>query len=284
MAGGRAWQSARAAQRWSVPAEENMTMVDKKAQVQEFFGAHASAYTTSTVHASGASLERLVAHVAPRGHECVLDVATGTGHNALSFAPHVRQVIGLDLTAAMLAEACSLAGKRDIDNVRFCQGDSERLPFASQSFDVVTCRVAPHHFPDVASAVRAMARVCQAGGCIAIVDNITPEDSDACAYINAWEILRDPSHHWAYPLSQWRQFFQQAGLLLEYEEVVPKPMHFESWATRMGVGATVVAEIRRLLFEAPPRPRERLHPRFEGEEAYFDLTEALFIARKVRRV
>jgi hypothetical protein len=57
-------------------------------------------------------------------------------------------------------------------------------------------------------------------------------------------------------------------------------MHFESWATRMGVGDAVVAEVRRLLFEAPPLPRERLHPRFEGEEAYFDLTEALFIARK----
>ena len=80
-----------------------MTTVDKKAQVQEFYGTHARAYTTSTVHAQGASLERLVAQVAPRGHERVLDVATGTGHNALSFAPHVRQVIGLDLTAAMLA-------------------------------------------------------------------------------------------------------------------------------------------------------------------------------------
>src|SRR5215813_11729896 len=116
----------------------NMATVDKKAQVQAFFGAHASAYTTSTVHASGASLERLVAQVAPKGHERVLDVATGTGHNALSFAPHVRHVIGLDLTTAMLAEACGLARQRGLGNVRFCQGDSERLPFAKHSFDVVT--------------------------------------------------------------------------------------------------------------------------------------------------
>ena len=141
-----------------------MTTVDKKAQVQELYGAHARAYTTSTVHAQGVSLERLVAQVAPKGHELVLDVATGTGHNALSFAPHVRQVIGLDLTAAMLAEACGLAQKRAIGNVCFFQGDSECLPFANNSFDVVTCRVAPHHFPDVASAMREMARVCHAGG------------------------------------------------------------------------------------------------------------------------
>jgi len=257
-----------------------MTAVDKKAQVQELYGAHARAYTTSTVHAQGASLERLVAQVAPKGHELVLDVATGTGHNALSFAPHVRQVIGLDLTAAMLAEACGLAQKRAMRNVCFFQGDSECLPFANSSFDVVTCRVAPHHFPDVASAMREMARVCHAEGCIAIVDNITPEDAEACAYINAWETLRDPSHHWAYPLSQWRQFLQQAGLVLAYEEVTPKPMHFESWATRMGIGEAAVAEVRRLLFDAPSLPRERLRPRFEGEAAYFDLTEALFIARK----
>lgn len=257
-----------------------MTTVNKKAQVQEFFGAHAPAYTTSTVHAHGPSLERLLTQVAPQGHERVLDVATGTGHTALSLAPHVRYVVGLDLTPAMLAEACALASKRGLDKVRFCLGDSERLPFASNSFDVVTCRVAPHHFPDVASAMREMARVCRPGGCIAIVDNITPEDADACAYINAWETLRDPSHHWAYPLSQWRLFFQQAALRLEYEEVVPKPMHFESWATRMGVGDTVVAEVRRLLFDAPPLPRQRLNPRLEGTEAYFDLTEALFIARK----
>jgi hypothetical protein len=112
------------------------------------------------------------------------------------------------------------------------------------------------------------------------VDNSTPEDAAACAYINAWETLRDPSHHWAYPLSQWRQFFQQAGLALEYEEVTPKPMQFVSWATRMGIDDAAVAEVRRLLFDAPPIPLERLNPRLEGEEAYFDLTEALFLARK----
>src|SRR5215469_13910180 len=125
-------------QRLAVQGERAMTTVDKKAQVQEFFGAHASAYTTSTVHAQGASLERLVAQVAPQGHELVLDVATGTGHNALSFAPHVRQVLGLDLTAGMLAEAWRLARQRGIANVHFCQGDSERLPCADHSFDVVT--------------------------------------------------------------------------------------------------------------------------------------------------
>jgi ubiquinone/menaquinone biosynthesis C-methylase UbiE len=257
-----------------------MSAENKKAQVQEFFGAHASAYTTSAVHARGPSLGRLVEQVAPRGDELVLDVATGTGHNALSFAPHVRAVVGVDLTSPMLLEAQGLSRQRGVENVRFCQGDSERLPFASHSFAIVTCRVAPHHFPEVAQAIREMARVCQPGGCVAIVDNVTPEDADACAYINAWETLRDPSHHWAYPLSRWRQFLHQAHLTLVHEETVAKPMQFDAWATRMGVGDAAVEDIRRRLFAGPTLPREYLRPRFEGEEAYFDLTEALFIARK----
>ena len=75
-----------------------MPTSDKKAQVQEFFGAHAREYIDSASHARGASLERLVACTEPTGAEVVLDVATGAGHNALSFAPHVRRVVGLDLT------------------------------------------------------------------------------------------------------------------------------------------------------------------------------------------
>jgi ubiquinone/menaquinone biosynthesis C-methylase UbiE len=257
-----------------------MPTSDKKAQVQEFFGAHAREYIDSASHARGASLERLVACTEPTGAEVVLDVATGAGHNALSFAPHVRRVVGLDLTPGMLAAACGLARTRGASNVTFCQGDSERLPFANDSFHVVTCRIAPHHFPDVARAVQEMARVCQPGGCVAIVDNITPEDADTCTYINAFEILRDPSHHWAYPLSQWRQFLAQARLQLDTEEILPKAMHFQSWATRMGVGEAVVADLHQRLFNAPALTQAHFRPRYEGQEAYFDLVEGLFIARK----
>jgi ubiquinone/menaquinone biosynthesis C-methylase UbiE len=257
-----------------------MTESDNKAKVQAFFGANASMYTTSTVHAQGGSLARLVGLAAPMAHDVVLDIATGAGHNALSFAPHVQAVVATDLTPQMLAEACSLAGKRGVSNVSFCQGDAEHLPFASNSFAVVTSRIAPHHFPDVAAAVREMARVCRRGGCVAIADNITPEDEAAAAYINAFETLRDPSHHWAYSLTQWRLFFQQAGLTLEAEETLIKPMHFVSWTDRTGLDSDVVEELRQQLFNAPALVRSHFHPRVEDQEVYFNEIEGLFIGRK----
>lgn len=257
-----------------------MPTSENKAQVRAQFGAHAHLYTTSAVHARGDSLGRLVQLARPTSHAMVLDIATATGHNALSFAPHVQHVIGLDLTPEMLPEARGLAQKRHIDNVSFSQGDAENLPFAAGSFAIVTCRIAPHHFPDVARAVEEMARVCQAGGCVAICDNTTPPASDAAAYINAFETRRDPSHHWAYSLEEWRQFLQQAGLTLEAEEKLPKTMHFASWATRMGVAQDVVEVLRQELFHAPADVRAFLKPRVEDQEVYFDLTEGLFIGRK----
>lgn len=257
-----------------------MAASDNKAQVQAQFGAYAHLYTTSTTHARGDSLARLVQLAKPQTHDLVLDIATAAGHNALSFAPHVRHVIGLDLTSQMLPEARQLARQRHIPNVSFSQGDAENLPFADASFAIVTCRIAPHHFPNVARAVQEMARVCRAGGCVAICDNITPEALDAAAYINAFEARRDPSHYWAYPLTEWRQFLQQAHLTLEAEETLPKPMHFASWAIRMGVAAEVVEELRQELFNAPTMVREFLKPRVEEQEVYFDLTEGLFIGRK----
>ena len=255
---------------------------DNKAAVQAFFGANASTYTSSASHAQGESLGRLLALAVPSTSDNVLDIATGAGHNALSFAPHVRHVVGTDLTCQMLTEASTLARKRGIHNIGFCQGDAERLPFASDSFTLVTCRIAPHHFPDVACALREMARVCQAGGRVAIADNITPEDRATAAYINAFEGRRDPSHQWAYSLSQWRAFFQQAGLLLEAEETLVKPMPFASWVARVGIGPDVVEELRQLLFNAPTLSRAHLRPRVEGQEVYFDLIEGLFIGRKVK--
>lgn len=258
-----------------------MAESDNKAKVQAFFGANASAYTTSTSHAQGESLARIVVLAAPAAQSRVLDIATGAGHNALSFAPHVRSVVATDLTPQMLTEARGLAAKRGVQNVCFCQSDAACLPFEDQSFTVVTSRIAPHHFPDVAGAVREMARVCEVGGCVAIVDNITPEDEATATYINAFETLRDASHHWAYSLTQWRAFFQQAGLVLEAEETLTKPMNFAAWTARFGLDQEVIEELRQQLFNAPAQVRAHFQPRIEKQEVYFNLIEGLLIGRKV---
>ena len=74
-----------------------------KSVVQEQFGATAAHYLTSKPHAKGKSLERLVELVKPQPGWRALDVATGAGHTAYAFAPHVARVWASDITEEMLA-------------------------------------------------------------------------------------------------------------------------------------------------------------------------------------
>src|SRR6266849_4178603 len=74
-----------------------------KSLVQEQFGATAAHYLTSKPHAKGKSLERLVELVQPQPAWRALDVATGAGHTAYAFAPHVARVWATDITEEMLA-------------------------------------------------------------------------------------------------------------------------------------------------------------------------------------
>ena len=120
-----------------------------KEEVKKQFGAHAAAYATSAVHAKGASLARLVELVQPQADWQVLDVASAAGHTAFAFAPHVDQVISTDLTPEMIPVASALAAEKGIDNVSFETADAEDLPFEAGQFDLVTCRIAPHHFPHI---------------------------------------------------------------------------------------------------------------------------------------
>jgi demethylmenaquinone methyltransferase/2-methoxy-6-polyprenyl-1,4-benzoquinol methylase len=106
----------------------------------------------------------------------VLDVATGTGDQALAFARRGYQVTAFDLTDAMLARA---ARKRDADKVHFELGDATRMRFPSQSFDVVTVSFALHDMlPSIREQVlREMRRVVKPGGTVLIVDYGLPRNA-----------------------------------------------------------------------------------------------------------
>lgn len=255
-------------------------MTDSRDLVRQQFGAHANAYTTSLVHAQGESLARLTALTQPQREWIVLDVSTGVGHTALAFAPLVARVVATDLTEQMLGAAHRLATERQIANVAFRAADAHALPFEDATFDLVTSRIALHHYSDAGGAVREMARVCKRDGIVALVDNVVPPDEQTSTYINELETLRDPSHHWAYAASRLEAFFADAGLTLTHRECLKKEMEFAPWAKRMGADETMVARLRRLVLDAPDTVRDVLAPRLDGGRLVFTLTEAVLIGRK----
>ncbi len=257
-----------------------------KQRVREQFGANAAAYVASPTHAQGASLARLVELTQPRPAWRVLDVATAAGHTALAFAPHVAAVIGLDLTAQMLPLAAGLAAERGAANVGFAVGDVDDLPFGAGAFDLVTCRIAPHHFADIGRFLAEAARVLPPGGLLAVVDNIVPgsrlrgkradQQREAGEYVNAFEKLRDPSHIRCLSEEEWLDALAVAGLVVAARETLDKRLTFETWAARHT--PLMQTRLRAMLLQAPEAARAFLDPRVAGLTT-FRLREGLFIAR-----
>lgn len=252
-------------------------------RVQDQFGATAAAYTTSAGHADASALAVLVDLAEPQPSDRVLDIATGAGHTALAFAPRVRAVVAYDLTEPMLAETAKNAAARGLANVVVRQGSAERLPFPDASFDIVSVRLASHHFADNATAVREMGRVVQPGGRVVVVDNYGPEEETLDAQLDRIERLRDPSHVRSYRLSVWRKLLADAGLTLRHEKTdhyseSVRGMNFDDWVRRSKTPPERVAELRRLFREASPQFKELLQVETEGDSIHFRLPLVTFIA------
>jgi ubiquinone/menaquinone biosynthesis C-methylase UbiE len=251
-----------------------------KSLVQSQFGPNAANYATSRVHAEGASLARLVELIQPQRHWRVLDVATGAGHTAFALAPDVAHVIASDLTPQMLHVARDLAAKRGLSNITFAEAAAENLPFADASFDLVTCRIAPHHFADVKRFVTEVARVLKQGGLFGLVDNISPDDAGAAKQYNAIEKLRDPSHARCLGVGEWLELIERAGLIVRHREVLIKDMDFLGWAGRMQVSDAVQCELRSLLLNNAPALQAFLNTRTVGDDLTFSIAEVVIVAER----
>lgn len=229
-----------------------------QALAQAQFAPAARDYVTSATHAHGADLARLVALAGGTGRELALDVATGGGHTALALAPHVAHVIASDLTLPMLVEARRHIAGRAAANVSYARCAAERLPFADASFDLVTCRVAAHHFADARAFVAESARVLRPGGRLLVSDHIGLEDAEQDAFMDRFERWRDPSHVRAYSYAEWRAFCAAAGLAVTHTEDDPRePYEFASWTARMRMKDEERDALGRWLLAAPAHLRER---------------------------
>lgn len=252
-----------------------------KRLVQQQFGDHARQFVTSPVHARGESLERLVGLANPQPSWRVLDVATGGGHTALAFSHHARAVIAADLTRPMLAAAREFLGAQGGGNITYVQLDSEQLAFVTGSLDCVTCRIAAHHFPSVESFLAECRRVLAPGGILALADNIVSGEVRVARYVNAFERLRDPSHHWAYSSEDWQAMLYAAGFESLHFEVLEKGIDFGDWADRMGVAGDDLIRLRSMLIQAPARARAWLNSREEAGRLTFTLGEMVSVSRKL---
>ncbi len=254
---------------------------DSKSLSQARYSQFAEGYVTSETHAHGSDLDRLLAIAQLQAHWQALDIATGGGHTALKFAPHVAHVIASDLTPRMLESAQKHIAGQGVNNVSFRQADAEDLPFERATFDLATCRIAPHHFPDAQRFLHECARVLRPGGLLILQDHLLPLDDRSARFVDAFERHRDPSHNRAFNQVEWTQLCARAGLHIEYSETYRKQHDFVSWVRRQGHDDAMIEELIAMLRGAPPIARDWINPQRLGSQQATTENRHLLIRARV---
>ncbi len=252
-----------------------------KQRAVEQFGATAEHYVASVSHASGDDLPRMVELAAPSSTDRLLDIATGGGNVARVFSPHVADVVASDLTPRMLAAAERSFARLGLANVRVAEADAEELPFPDVSFDIVTCRIAPHHFPNPDRFIAESARVLAPGGRFLLVDTTVPA-GETGAFWNRFEAMRDPSHVRTLTSDEWSDLVRRSGLDLRSVEPYPKRHVFADWVARAEVPGDGIADMLAALRTAPSAVAETYALEWDGEDIVaFSDVKTLFFARKL---
>ncbi|MEH7332493.1 class I SAM-dependent methyltransferase [Neobacillus drentensis] len=240
--------------------------MDIKKDVQGQFGKSADSYVSSSIHRKGKDLQKLVEMASLQGEEELLDIATGGGHTANAFAPFVKKVTAVDLTPEMLAAAENFIKGNGNQNVDFIIGDAENLPFPDESFDLVTCRIAPHHFPNVKRFINEVYRVLKPNGQFLLDDNVTPEEEEFDQFYNTIEKWRDYSHYRAWKKSEWLKMLELNSFEISEWHRFEKTFQFESWCNRMNLPQTEKEKLAQFIINASPKVKRKFRIMIEHDQ------------------
>ena len=208
-----------------------------------------------------------------------LDIATGGGHTAIALARAGASVVAIDITYEMLDAASGFASEQGVD-IEFVQCAAESLSFDSDVFDLITCRIAPHHFADPQKFVSEVFRVLVPGGRFLMIDNITPVDTRLADAMNEVEKRRDPSHVEAYSVHQWITWFVDEGfdpdLLIRWR----KTKQFKEWTAMAQLPENEIDTLESDILDFSQRTRSYLRVKVrDGRIESLDHEAALFGAR-----
>ena len=250
---------------------------DRLERIQKQFTRTADVYARMRQTTDERGLKGLVGLSGASSQDRVLDIACGPGFLTLAFAARCRAVTGFDATDAFLGMARTEAKDRSLDNVDFKQGDAECLPFDDESFEVVACRAAFHHFPDPARVLSEMARVVISRGRLLVADLVGSEDLGEAELHERIERLCDPTHVRALPQSVFHQLFENAGLTLVRQVVSSLDYDLEDWISHGGPPEAARRQIVSLMKNCIGNNESGLRVRREDGRLSFSHKVATFV-------
>jgi len=249
--------------------------------IRQGFDEMAADYAPIQISTRGREIREFIRWSQPRRRDCVLDAACGPATLARRFIRSVKRVYAVDLSERMIHLSPRPAGSGA--QLLLTVGDVEQLPYASKSFQLVTCAHAFANFPDPLKVLREFTRVIDDEGRIAVLDVIAPEDPLNRSRLNLIEGMR--SHYYTRILdrSQFTELFRVAGLRLESSEFHHRYQNWRDWL-RLSPAAANPDHARRLreaLLQSSEQGRAGLITRRGDGEIVLRYQTAWFLLRRL---
>lgn len=235
-----------------------------KKEVQYVFSKNKDAYVTSSTHSNSEDLSLAVKWLKPHADMIALDVATGGGHAAKYIAPFVKSVVATDITKEMLENTAAHLTR--YDNVDYVIADAEQLPFLDNTFDIITCRIAAHHFPRPDQFVSEVKRVLKDNGKFLLIDNVSPDNNVYDAFINKLEKIRDYSHVRSWKIEERKQLLSENNLNILQEQQRRKTLPYKEWVTRTLDSEREQNDVEEYMKHAPDNVTQYFEIKIEQEK------------------
>jgi len=238
-------------------------VTDQRQIARKVFTRSSESYATRKGRADRVSHEAMVRLSDVKSSDTVLEGACGPAFVGLLFAEKAQNVVGLDF--AQIEKAAKLKDERGVSNLSIVEGDVNSLPFTKDSFDLVACHKAFHHFSRPTYILREIRRVLHSNGRLVLGDSLSSEDPAKSALHNEIEKLRDPSHVKMYAQTELQALLSSSGFKIERHEVFEDERDFDWWMSVINPPPEVVKQIRSRLLESLPNDGTGLGARVDGQ-------------------
>lgn len=249
---------------------------------RETFSKSAERYLDSTDHRTGPDLMVIGETARAIQPEVTIDIAAGAGHALKAAVPHSGFGLAVDLTAQMLSVAKKDLARAGLKRTGCVQGRAENLPIHHGSANLVTCRIACHHFLSVMDFLIEVRRVLVPQGSFILVDSIVPADIEADRFLNEVEKFRDPSHVRSMQMEQWLAFFKKAGLPVSSVSTFQRTHPFTEWSRRMLQDESKLQNLEREFQNAPDHIKEAFQIEQDSDGSVISYTDekVIIVAEK----
>lgn len=226
-------------------------------------------------------LDYTVESINPYKKDIVLETASGTSACGRAIAPFVYSVNCLDATREMLNIGKIEAEKSNLFNMTFLEGLVENIPFLDETFDIVVCRLAFHHFIDIEKPFLEMNRVLRKSGKLVIIDmEAAPEELRQVE--DSIESMRDYSHVKNISRKEFIDLYEKNKFTITKNKTTEISVSLDSWMELTKTPSYIADEIiKKMKNDINGREKTGFKPYIVKDKIYFWQRWMLIIGEKM---